>query len=163
MSLRDDARGISEGLAVLVSTVVGFVVAFASIWVVNGLESDFETLYRVNPTVEGGGVGTDFVAGNTDPTLDALIVAIHAIDVVMGVFILLILFIHWAAFRRLGARMQPPKKAGADGVAADGGEARTDGGDAGSDGSERRTAGSEPQTVGGERDESAPDSGGDTP
>jgi hypothetical protein len=161
MSLRDDARGISEGVAVLVSAVVGFVVAFASIWVVNGLESDFETLYRVNPTVEGGGVGTDFVAGNTDPTLDALIVAIHAIDVVMGVFILLILFIHWAAFRRLGARMQPPKEAGAGGVAADGGEPQTEGGKPQTDGGEPRTGGDR-QSTADSPDTPGDDQGGET-
>jgi hypothetical protein len=142
MSLRDDARGISEGIAVLVSAIVGIVVAFVSVWVVSGMEGSFEVLYRVNPTLEGGGVGTDFVAGNTAPLLDALIVAIHAVDVLMGLFILLMVFIHWGAFRRLGARMRPPKDGASDEVAADGGEPRTDG--------------SEP-------DGTAVDSGGETP
>lgn len=139
MSLRDDARGISEGVAVLVSAVVGLVVAFASIWVVSGMEGDFETLYRVNPTVEGGGVGTDFVAGNTDPMLDALIVAIHAIDVLMGVFILLMVFVHWGAFRRLAARMRPPEEERVEGVTADSTEPRADGGDPRADGEEPDT------------------------
>ncbi|MFB6270430.1 MAG: hypothetical protein ABEH83_10825, partial [Halobacterium sp.] len=60
-------------------------------------------------------------AGNTDPLLDALIVVIHAVDVLMGVFILLMVFIHWGAFRRLAARMRQPGEA-PEGVAADGGQ-----------------------------------------
>ncbi|MFB6270608.1 MAG: hypothetical protein ABEH83_11725, partial [Halobacterium sp.] len=80
MSGRGDARGISEGVAVLVSAVVGIVVAVASVWYVSGpFDRSFETLYRINPTEASPAVGTDFVAGNTDPLLDALIVVIHAV------------------------------------------------------------------------------------
>ncbi|NIB99120.1 hypothetical protein [Halobacterium sp. R2-5] len=107
MPRRDDARGISEALAVAVSAVVGIVVAAASVWFFGStFDTSFETLYRVNPTVEGGGVGADFAAGQADPLFGALITVIHAVDVLMGVFILVMVFVHWGAFRRLGARMR---------------------------------------------------------
>ncbi|CQH52754.1 uncharacterized protein HHUB_1883 [Halobacterium hubeiense] len=128
MARRDDARGMSEALAIAVSAVVGIVVAVASVWYVNGsFDASFETLYRVNPTVEGGGVGADFVAGNTDPLLDALIVVIHAVDVLMGVFILALVFVHWGAFRRLGARMRDHDEPAE--VATDGGRDADSGGE----------------------------------
>ena len=128
MARRDDAHGMSEALAIAVSAVVGIVVAVASVWYVNGsFDASFETLYRVNPTVEGGGVGSNFVAGNTDPLLDALIVVIHAVDVLMGVFILALVFVHWGAFRRLGARMRDADEPAE--VATDGGRDADSGGE----------------------------------
>ncbi|MCD2199282.1 hypothetical protein LPA44_05130 [Halobacterium sp. KA-4] len=128
MARRDDARGMSEALAIAVSAVVGIVVAVASVWYFSGpFDASFETLYRVNPTVEGGGVGADYVAGNTDPLLDALIVVIHAVDIVAGLFILVLVFVHWGAFRRLGARMRDPDEPAE--VATDGGRDADSGGE----------------------------------
>ncbi len=127
MPRRDDARGISEALAVAVSAVVGIVVAAASVWFLGStFDTSFETLYRVNPTVEGGGVGADFAAGQADPLFGALITVIHAVDVLMGVFILVMVFVHWGAFRRLGARMRDHDQPAE--VANESAEATADGG-----------------------------------
>ncbi|MFC7166194.1 hypothetical protein [Halospeciosus flavus] len=112
---------LSERVAVLVSAVVGFAVAIGVTWYVSGpADTFYEAIFRIGPTVEGGGVGADFVVGNTMPSLKLLIDVIHFVDFAMGFFILLMLFIHWGAFRRLAARMQPP--AGEETVATDGGE-----------------------------------------
>jgi hypothetical protein len=125
MSRRDDARGISEGVAVLTSAVVGLVVASASVWFFSGpFDTSFESLYRVDPASGGdlGGIGADWTAGNTDPLLDLLVALTHAADVIMGAFVLLLVFIHWGAFRRIASRMQEPDQQPAgEGVAADGG------------------------------------------
>ncbi|MXR20640.1 hypothetical protein [Halobacterium bonnevillei] len=131
MSSSDDAGGLSEGLAVLISGIVGIVVALAAVWYVTGLgDASTEALYRIDPTAGGGeltGVGADWTAGNTDPLLDLLVALTHAADVLMGAFVLLMLFVHWGAFRRLASRMQEPQRSPSeDGVAADGGQ-RTDG------------------------------------
>jgi hypothetical protein len=130
MARRDDARGMSEALAIAVSAVVGIVVAVASVWYFSGpFDASFETLYRINPVENGqaAGVGADYVAGNTDPLLDALIVAIHAVDIMAGLFILVLVFIHWGAFRRLGARMRDPDEPAE--VATDGGRDADSGGE----------------------------------
>ncbi|WP_458209997.1 hypothetical protein [Haladaptatus sp. NG-SE-30] len=117
--------GLSESAAVGISAVVGLVVAALAYWWVGGwaggTEIFFEELFRIQPTVSGGGVGSDWLAGNTIPWLDALIALVHAADVIMGVFILIMVFIHWASFRRLATRMRHPGREEAGGtVAADG-------------------------------------------
>jgi hypothetical protein len=123
-----DVEGYSP-ISVFVSALVGIVVAVLSVWLANGFGPFYETLFRVGPTVEGGGVGTDWVAGNTIPALDFLIALIHAGDVILGVFILFLMFLHWASFRRIAAQMRQPgeNEAGetvmADG-SGDGGESR---------------------------------------
>ncbi|QDX41396.1 hypothetical protein [Salarchaeum sp. JOR-1] len=119
-----DRRGLSEGVAVVVSAVVGLAVAAASLWFVQGYNIFHENLFRVQPTVAGGGVGTDFVQGNSSTVLDWLIVLVHAADILMGLFILVMVFIHWASFRRLAARMKPPVHADENArTATDGGNA----------------------------------------
>jgi hypothetical protein len=109
---------------VYLSTAVGVVVSLAVIWWVSGFTRSAEALFRVSPTVEGGGIGTDWVVGNTIVSLDLLIALIHAADVIMGVFILLMVFIHWGAFRRLASQMREPDEQGTDALAADGGSER---------------------------------------
>jgi hypothetical protein len=106
---------------VAVSAVVGVAVAFLSVWWVSGFSVSVESLYRVSPTVGDGGVGADWVAANTIPALDFLIALIHAADVILGVFILALFFLHWAAFRRLASQMRQPGEEVAEGVATDGG------------------------------------------
>jgi len=106
---------------VAISAVVGVAVAVLSVWWVSGFTVAVESLYRVSPTVEGGGVGADWVAANTIPALDFLIALIHAADVILGAFILVLFFLHWAAFRRLASQMRQPGEEIAEGVAADGG------------------------------------------
>ncbi|WP_199174960.1 hypothetical protein [Halegenticoccus soli] len=109
-------------LAVLGSAVGGLVIAFLSVWWAAGNAVSAESLFRVAPTVENRGVGSDWVAGNTIEWLDFLIALTHAADVIMGVFILVMVFVHWAAFRRLAGRMRRPGEPNrGDGVAADGG------------------------------------------
>ena len=102
-----DVDGYSP-VSVLVSALVGVVVAVLSVWWASGFGPFYETLFRGGPTVDGGGVGADWVAGNTIPALDFLIALIHAADVIMGVFVLFMVFLHWASFRRLAARMGHP-------------------------------------------------------
>lgn len=131
-SARADDRGLSEMTAVVISAVVGIVVAVGALVVVHGFDVFYETLDRIEPTVAGGGVGTDWVAGASEPTLALVIKFIHVADLLMGIFILLMVFIHWGAFRRIASRMQP---AGDRPTATDGGTTRTEGdahrGDAG--------------------------------
>jgi hypothetical protein len=115
-----DVDGYSP-ISVLVSAVVGIAVALLSVWWASGFGPFYETLFRVSPTVEGGGVGSDWVAGNTIPSLDFLIALVHAADVIMGVFILFMVFLHWASFRRLAARMRHPEESeSGEAVMADG-------------------------------------------
>jgi len=115
------ARSYSRAV-IAVNAVVSTIIALALVWVVNGYNIFYERLPRVQPTVEGGGIGANWVAGNQDFWLGLMIDAIHLIDIVMGVFILLMVFIHWAAFRRLAARMQGPGEERSEAVATDGGE-----------------------------------------
>mgnify|MGYP000398039054 CR=1 FL=1 len=98
-----------------VSALVGVAVALVAVWWANGFGVGFEQLWRVDPTVEGGGIGTDWVAGNTVESLDALIFVIHLADVVLGLFIIFLFVLHWVAFRRLAARMRAPGEAVTDG------------------------------------------------
>jgi hypothetical protein len=108
---------------VIVSAVVGVVVSVLSVWWASGFAIFYEELFRVAPTVEGGGVGADWIVGNTVPWLDFLVALTHAADAIMGVFILFMVFLHWAAFRRLAGRMRAPDESRGAGVATDGGEA----------------------------------------
>jgi hypothetical protein len=120
---------------VIVSAVVGVVVSVLVVWWASGFAVFYEELFRVAPTVEGGGVGADWLAGNTIAWLDFLVALTHAADAIMGVFILFLLFLHWAAFRRLAGRMRGSEPGGghSEAVAADGGTAADpeDGGETG--------------------------------
>ncbi|MFB6103351.1 MAG: hypothetical protein ABEJ73_12415 [Haloplanus sp.] len=124
MSYQDDLPETSSysPTAVLISAVGGLILAIVSVWWAAGTAVFYEGLFRVSPTVEGGGVGADWVAGNTVPALDFLIAFIHAADVLLGLFILLLVFIHWGAFRRLADQMQQPSEERGEAVATDGGE-----------------------------------------
>jgi hypothetical protein len=122
---------------VYVASLVGVVVAAVSVWLASGFGPFYETLFRIDPLrddVAATGVGAEWVAGNTVASLDFLIALVHAADVLMGLFILLMVFIHWAAFRRLAGRMRQPDEGTGDAVVADGGtdenpsETRADGG-----------------------------------
>ncbi len=128
-----DSR-LTDRLAVLISALVGLIVTGLAYWWAQSQAIFTEELYRVQPTVEERGIGADWVQGNTDPALDAMIAIIHAADALMGLGILVIVFLHWAAFRRLASQMrQPGETRRSDAVAADGG-AEADGergGDAG--------------------------------
>ncbi|MFB6205590.1 MAG: hypothetical protein ABEJ05_03550 [Haloglomus sp.] len=138
-------------LQVYVSALIGIVVALGLVWVVSGGDVFYEELFRIGPTAGGAnaGVGADWVAGNTIPWLDALVAITHAADVLMGAFILVMVFLHWAAFHRLAARMRQPGETGEEAVMTDGGEgsdrsssesrSRPDGGEGGeASGGERR-------------------------
>lgn len=126
----EDAATYSR-TAIVVAAAVSLVVTAVLAWVASGFGVFYERLFRVGPTVEDGGVGADWVAGNTIPALDFLIALVHAADVIMGVFILFMVFLHWASFRRLAARMRQPGEAReGSGVATDGGTDPTTGGDA---------------------------------
>lgn len=115
-----------ERWQVYLSAVVGLVVAFVLVWVASGFSVFYETLFRVGPTPSEG-VGAEWAAGNTVPWLDALVAITHAVDVLMGLFILVMVFLHWAAFHRLASRMRGGgEQRGA--VAADGGT-ETEGGE----------------------------------
>lgn len=118
-----------EGWQVLVSAVAAVVVTAGLIWWVSGFATSFEALFRVGPTVSGGGVGADWVTGNTVPALDFLIALVHALDVILGLFILLLVFLHWTAFRRLADRMRRPGEVHEETVLADGGDSRPSGGE----------------------------------
>ena len=117
-----------SAIAVVVSALIGIVVAVGSVWAVSVLwggsgSTLWEQLFRVGPTVQGGGVGADWTSGNTIPVLDFLIAITHAADVLLGVFILVLVFLHWASFRRLAGMMRGPGSGErAEGVATDGGE-----------------------------------------
>ncbi|AEN04989.1 hypothetical protein [Halolamina sp.] len=111
------ARSYSRAV-IAVNAVVSAVVALGLVWLVNGYTIFYERLFRVQPTVEGGGIGADWVSGNEIGWLKIMVDAIHIVDIVLGVFILLMVFIHWGAFRRLASRMRQP---GENRLAADGG------------------------------------------
>lgn len=116
-------RGLSDRAAFWISAVLALVIAAGSVWLIGVRAIQFEALQRVRPTVDGGGVGAGWIEGNTKPALDWLITLVHFADVIMGVGILVMLFIHWIAFRRLAARMRPPDapRRSSDAVATDGG------------------------------------------
>ncbi len=117
-------RGLSDRTAFWLSGVLALALAVGSVWLIGVQAIHFEALQRVRPTVEGGGVGAGWVQGNTSTALDWLITLVHFADVILGVFILALVFIHWIAFRRLAARMQPPggSRQSRETVATDGGE-----------------------------------------
>ena len=123
MTTEEDLPEVSgySRVSVLVSALVGLAVAALSLFWAQGFRIGYESLYRVNPSVEGGGIGADWVVGNTIPALDFLIALIHAADVIMGAFILVMVFIHWAAFQRLAGQMREPGEDVSEAVAADGG------------------------------------------
>lgn len=123
-------RGLSDRAAFWTSAVLALVVSIASVWLIGVRAIHFEALNRVRPTVEGGGVGSGWIQGNTEPALEWMITLVHFADVIMGVGILVMLFVHWIAFRRLAARMRPPgvsrqsrEAVATDGSGATGGEA----------------------------------------
>jgi len=124
MSYQEDLPETSgySRVSVVISAIVGLALAVVSVWWAAGTAVFYEGLFRVSPTVQDGGIGADWVAGNTVPWLDFLVAVVHAADVLMGLFILLMVFIHWAAFRRLAARMQGPGEERSEAVATDGGE-----------------------------------------
>ena len=116
-------RGLSDRAAFWTSLVLSLVIAVGSVWLIGVRAVHFEALDRVRPTIGADGVGAGWIQGNTDPVLEWAITLIHLADVVMGVFILVMVFIHWIAFRRLAARMRPPDAPRrTDAVATDGGE-----------------------------------------
>lgn len=117
-----------DGWQVLVSAAVAVVVTGLLVWWVSGFGDFYESLFRVAPTVERG-VGADWVAGNTIPSLDFLIAFVHAMDVLLGVFVLFLVFVHWAAFRRLADRMRGPGGRDERTAVADGGDVESAGGD----------------------------------
>ncbi|MFC6717706.1 hypothetical protein ACFQGT_08705 [Natrialbaceae archaeon GCM10025810] len=156
-SRRDDDGGLSDRAAFWISALIALAVAIGSVAVVTRFAPFFEAVMRVRPTVEGGGVGADWVAGNTDAVLNAAIAIVHFVDVLMGIFLILMVVIHWAAFRRLADRMQPPaeRRASTADVAADGGASvseRTNSSVDGSDGTRANAPG----------DDSGDRSGGET-
>ena len=145
-----DDGGRSGRIAFWLSALFGLALAVGAVALVSGRAPFFEDVMRVRPTVEGGGVGADWIVGNTEPVLEAAITLVHLADVVMGIFILLMVFIHWAAFRRLATRMRPPagsRRASESAAATDGGEPNA----ARRSSSEGRSEGgvSEPSGVGG--------------
>ncbi|SEO67943.1 hypothetical protein SAMN04487948_104139 [Halogranum amylolyticum] len=117
-------------LSIAVNAVVAVAVTVVVLWLASGFAVNFEALFRVSPTVEGGGIGANWETGNEIGWLVAAIKIVHLADVVMGAFILLMVFIHWGAFRRLASQMQPPggARTARDGAVTDGG--RVDGDEA---------------------------------
>lgn len=117
-------RGLSDRAAFWTSLLLSIALAVGSVWLIGVRAIHFEALQRVYPTIEGNGVGAGWIQGNTAPALDWAITLVHFADVIMGVFILVMVFIHWIAFRRLAARMRPPDapRRTDDAVATDGGE-----------------------------------------
>ena len=124
-STAENGASSYSGTVVAVNAVISVAVALGLVWVVNGFNVFYERLDRVAPTADGGGIGTAFNTGNEMELLVFMVEAIHAIDVIMGVFILVMVFVHWGAFRRLAGRMRQPDEPR---VAPDGGAA-DDGGD----------------------------------
>lgn len=120
-----ESGGLSDRAALFASTVFGIVVASGSVWLVGEQGVWFEALNRVHPTLGGGGVGSSWEYGVEVAVLRWAIDLIHLADVAMGIFILVMMFIHWAAFHRLAARMRPA----AESEAAAGEAAVTDGGE----------------------------------
>ncbi len=107
-STAENGASSYSGTIVAVNAVIAVAVSLGAVWVVNGFNVFYERLDRVSPTVEGGGIGTAFAKGNEEAWLVFMVEAIHAIDVLMGLFILVMVFVHWGAFRRLASRMRQP-------------------------------------------------------
>ncbi|NHX36449.1 MULTISPECIES: hypothetical protein [Halolamina] len=133
-STAENGASSYSGTVVAVNAVIAVAVALGAVWVVNGFDVFYERLNRVSPTIEGGGIGTAFAQGNDIGWLVFIVEAIHAIDVLMGLFILVMVFVHWGAFRRLAGRMRQP---GESRAMPDGGSpaqgAGADGGDTGAE------------------------------
>ena len=117
------ARSYSRAV-IAVNAAISVVGSLALVWVVNGYNIFYEELFRVQPTVDGGGIGANWVAGNEIWWTKIMVDAIHLVDIVMGAFILLMVFVHWGAFRRLASRMRQP---GEGQLATDGGTDETGG------------------------------------
>lgn len=107
MSELPETEGYS-GLIIAINAVVALVITLLLAWWASGFAVFYEQLFRIRPTVEGRGVGSEWTAGNTEPVLDVLIALTHAADVILGVFILFMVFIHWGAFRRIASQMRQP-------------------------------------------------------
>ncbi|WP_435116264.1 hypothetical protein [Halolamina sp. C58] len=123
-STAENGASSYSGTVVAVNAVISVAVALGLVWVVNGFNVFYERLDRVSPTVDGGGIGTAFVQGNEIGWLVFMVEAIHAVDVLMGLFILVLVFVHWGSFRRLAAKMRQP---GESRAVPDGGDADTGG------------------------------------
>jgi len=123
-STAENGASSYSGTVIAVNAVISVAVALGLIWVVNGFNVFYERLDRVSPTVDGGGIGTAFAEGNEIEWLVFLVEAIHAADVLMGLFILVLVFVHWGSFRRLAGQMRQP---GESRTIPDGGEADTGG------------------------------------
>jgi len=134
--------------AIAINAVVALAVTALILWWAADFAVFYEELFRIQPVAEGAnaGVGSDWTSGNQVAWLDFLIAITHAADVIMGVFILFMVFLHWGAFRRLAGRMRQSGETGSSAVAADGGrvtddaagEDATDDDSAATDGGERR-------------------------
>jgi len=133
-----DAGGGYSRRTVWANAVVALAVTALVIWAANGFGVGTESLSRVSPTLAGGGVGADWVEGNQVGWLNLLVAFVHLVDVVMGLFILAMVFVHWGAFRRLAARMRRPD---AGEAATDGGEVTAGGGETTADAAEGGEAG----------------------
>lgn len=116
--------GLTDRVLFYGCAVFGLALATGSVWFFSSRGVWHEAVLRVHPTLSGGGVGASWEAGVTNAVLTFMIDLIHVADVVMGVFILLLMLIHWTAFHRLAGRMRPPEGAESrtDAAVADGGE-----------------------------------------
>ncbi|MFQ3320123.1 MAG: hypothetical protein ACI8UR_000475 [Natronomonas sp.] len=125
-----ESAGLPDRVAFWVSVVFGLALATGSVWYVGQQGIWFEALQRVRPALAGGGVGADWEYGIEIALLNGLIELIHIADILLGIFILLLVFVHWAAFHRLAAQMQPPEgeQTASEPTIADGGTP-SDGGD----------------------------------
>ena len=127
---------------IAINAVIATVVTGLILWWAADFAIFYEEIFRIQPVAEGAnaGVGSDWTSGNQIVWLDFLIAITHAADVIMGVFILFMMFLHWGAFRRLAARMRQPGEQSGSAVAADGGqvEGDDDADTAASDGGEQR-------------------------
>ena len=151
MSYREhlpETSGYSS-VAIAVNAVIAIAVTLVVLWWASGFGPFYETIFRIDPTVSGAnaGVGADWTSGNQIVWLDFAIAITHAADVIMGVFILFMVFLHWGAFRRLAARMRTPgePRESDETVAADGGS----------------VAGDADDQHGGTGDDTAPSGGGE--
>lgn len=135
MSQADELPDVNDyaGWQVGLSAVVAVVVTAVSVWWVSRFGPFYELLFRVDPATTGParGVGADWIFGNTLPSLDFLIALVHALDVILGLFVLFLVFVHWVAFRRLAGRMRGPADATEETVVADGGDDDEAGGEPG--------------------------------
>ncbi|WP_218836411.1 hypothetical protein [Halorarum salinum] len=161
MSYREhlpETRGYG-GTAIAVNALIAVVATLAILWWASGFGPFYEELFRIDPTFTGAnaGVGADWAEGNQIVWLDFAIAITHAADVIMGVFILFMVFLHWGAFRRLAARMRAPGESPEtdETVAADGGRA--------ADAAGGQTDGAADDATGEAADDAARSDGGDGP